>query len=40
LAEYALIFASLSVAAFVAYRSIGQSTVVLGSGLNNDLTNA
>ncbi|MGA8058157.1 MAG: hypothetical protein WB580_05045 [Candidatus Binataceae bacterium] len=40
LAEYALIFASLSIAAFAAYESIGQSTVVLGSGLNNDLTSA
>jgi len=40
LAEYALIFASLSIAAFAAYESIGRSIVVLGSGLNSDLTSA
>ncbi len=40
LAEYALIFASLSIAAFAAYESIGKSAVVLGSGLNSDLTSA
>lgn len=40
LAEYALIFASLSIAAFAAYESIGQSVVVLGSGLNSDMTSA
>ena len=39
-AEYALIFASLSIAAFAAYETIGQSAVVLGNGLNSDLTSA
>ena len=39
-AEYALIFASLSIAAFAAYKTIGESAVVLGNGLNSDLTNA
>jgi Flp pilus assembly pilin Flp len=38
--EYALIFASLSIAAFAAYQTIGQSAVILGNGLNNDLTSA
>ncbi len=38
--EYALIFASLSLAAFAAYETIGQSAVVLGNGLNSDLTSA
>jgi hypothetical protein len=38
--EYALIFASLSIAAFAAYETIGQSAVILGNGLNNDLTSA
>jgi hypothetical protein len=40
LAEYALIFAALSLAAFAAYQSIGNSVVVLGNALNNDLTNS
>ena len=40
LTEYALIFAALSIAAYAAYQSIGNSAVVLGNGLNNDLTNA
>ena len=40
LAEYALIFAALSLAAFVAYQSIGNGVVTLGNGLNNDLTSA
>jgi Flp pilus assembly pilin Flp len=39
-AEYALIFASLSLAVFAAYKTIGQSAVVLGNGLNSDLTSA
>jgi hypothetical protein len=39
-AEYALIFPSLSLAAFAAYETIGQSAVVLGNGLNSDLTSA
>jgi len=39
-AEYALIFASLSIAAFAAYETIGQSAVTLGNGLNSDLTSA
>ena len=39
-AEYALIFAALSIAAFAAYQSIGNSVVVLGNGLSNDLTSA
>ena len=39
LTEYALIFAALSIAAYAAYQSIGNSAVVLGNGLNNDLTN-
>ena len=38
LAEYALIFAALSIAAFVAYQSIGNSVVVLGNGLSSELT--
>ena len=40
LAEYALIFAALSIAAFAAYQSIGNSVVILGNGLSNDLTSA
>ena len=40
LTEYALIFASLSIAAFAAYETIGQSAVILGNGLNSDLTSA
>lgn len=40
LTEYALIFAALSIAAYVAYQSIGNSAVVLGNGLDNDLTSA
>lgn len=40
LTEYALIFASLSIAAFAAYETIGQSVVILGNGLNSDLTSA
>jgi hypothetical protein len=40
LTEYALIFAALSIAAFAAYESIGNSIVVLGNGLNSDLTSA
>jgi len=40
LAEYALIFVALSLAAFAAYQSIGNSVVVLGNGLNSDLTSA
>ena len=40
LTEYALIFAALSIAAYAAYQSIGNSAVVLGNGLNNDLTSA
>lgn len=40
LTEYALIFAALSIAAFAAYQSIGNSAVVLGNALNNDLTSA
>lgn len=40
LAEYALIFAALSLAAFAAYQSIGNGAVILGNGLNNDLTSA
>ena len=40
LAEYALIFAALSLAAFAAYQSIGNGIVILGNGLSNDLTNA
>jgi hypothetical protein len=40
LTEYALIFASLSIAAYAAYESIGRNAVVLGNGLNSDLTNA
>jgi Flp pilus assembly pilin Flp len=40
LAEYALIFAALSLAVFAAYKSIGNSVVILGNGLNNDLTSA
>ena len=40
LAEYALIFAALSLAAFAAYQSIGNGVVILGNGLNNDLTSA
>jgi hypothetical protein len=39
-AEYALIFASLSIAAFAAYETIGRGAVVLGNGLNSDLTSA
>jgi Flp pilus assembly pilin Flp len=39
LAEYALIFAALSIAAFAAYQSIGNSVVSLGNGLNSELTN-
>lgn len=38
LAEYALIFAALSIAAFVAYQTIGNSVVVLGNGLSSELT--
>ena len=37
-AEYALIFAALSIAAFAAYQSIGNSVVVLGNGLSSELT--
>jgi Flp pilus assembly pilin Flp len=40
LTEYALIFAALSIAAYAAYQTIGNSAVVLGNGLNNDLTSA
>lgn len=40
LTEYALIFAALSLAVFAAYESIGNSIVVLGNGLNSDLTSA
>jgi Flp pilus assembly pilin Flp len=40
LAEYALIFAALSLAAFAAYESIGNGIVILGNGLSNDLTSA
>ena len=40
LAEYALIFAALSLAAFAAYEAIGNGIVVLGNGLNSDLTSA
>ena len=40
LTEYALIFAALSIAAFAAYQTIGNSAVVLGNALNNDLTSA
>ena len=40
LAEYALIFAALSIAAFAAYQSIGNGVVVLGNGLNSELTSA
>ena len=40
LAEYALIFAALSLAVFAAYQSIGNSVVILGNALNNDLTSA
>ncbi len=40
LTEYALIFAALSIAVYAAYRSIGNSAVILGNGLNNDLTSA
>jgi hypothetical protein len=39
-AEYALIFAALSIAAFAAYQSIGNSIVILGNSLNSDLTSA
>jgi Flp pilus assembly pilin Flp len=38
LAEYALIFAALSIAAFAAYQSIGNGVVVLGNGLSSELT--
>ena len=38
--EYSLIFAAISIAAFAAYQSIGNSAVVLGNGLNNALTSA
>jgi hypothetical protein len=38
LAEYALIFAALSLAVFAAYESIGNNIVILGNGLNSDLT--
>ncbi|HEY2523930.1 MAG TPA: hypothetical protein VGI29_02650 [Candidatus Binataceae bacterium] len=40
LAEYALIFAALSLAAFTAYQTIGNGTLALGNGLNSELTNA
>ena len=40
LAEYALIFAALSLAAFAAYQSIGNGIVILGNGLSNNLTSA
>jgi len=40
LAEYALIFVTLSLAAFAAYQSTGNSVVVLGNGLNRELTSA
>jgi Flp pilus assembly pilin Flp len=38
LAEYALIFVAISLAVFAAYESIGNSVVVLGNGLNSELT--
>ena len=38
LTEYALIFAALSLAVFAAYQLIGNSVVVLGNGLNSELT--
>ena len=40
LTEYALIFAALSIAAFAAHQSIGNGVVVLGNGLNSELTSA
>jgi|HubBroStandDraft_6_1064221.scaffolds.fasta_scaffold2445732_1 Flp pilus assembly pilin Flp len=40
LAEYALIFAALSLAVFAAYQAIGNNIVILGNGLNSDLTSA
>jgi Flp pilus assembly pilin Flp len=40
LTEYALIFAALSLAVFAAYESIGNTIVILGNGLNSDLTSA
>jgi hypothetical protein len=38
--DYTLIFAAISIAAFAAYQSIGNSAVVLGNGLNSSLTSA
>jgi len=39
-AEYAIIFAALRIAVFAAYESIGNSIIILGNGLNSDLTSA